>query len=299
MIKRKGFIPLERTTCISHEILMRYGSSVKQKLKRYTFLTGFTLIELLVVIAIIVLLMAILLPSLQRARNQARAVVCQSNLRQWGTIFAMYAAGNHGYFVPFLGDAVWLIRGSHMEEDDPNIVPMSTYVNTKGLGCCPSATKPAEGQPQGLNLVSGSAQASYRLEFVPGSTYRAWQVTSPAPLFHASYGFNVELFNPSPPGNRPGKDAETVKRAYRFPVLLDCASFYGHHDPPQSCNFCINRHDGGINGLFMDWSVRKVGLKELWTLKWDETFPTGGRWTLAGGVKPEDWPEWMRGFKDY
>jgi len=62
---------------------------------------------------------------------------------------------------------------------------------------------------------------------------------------------------------------------------------------------CINRHDGGINSLLMDWSVRKVGLKELWTLKWHPEYNTQGPWTKAGGVKPEDWPAWMRRFKDY
>ena len=62
---------------------------------------------------------------------------------------------------------------------------------------------------------------------------------------------------------------------------------------------CINRHDGGINSLFMDWSVRKVGLKELWMLKWHRNFDTKGPWTKAGGMKSEDWPEWMRQFKDY
>jgi hypothetical protein len=49
----------------------------------------------------------------------------------------------------------------------------------------------------------------------------------------------------------------------------------------------------------MDWSVRKVGLKELWTLKWHRNFDTSGPWTKAGGVKPDDWPKWMRNFRDY
>ena len=43
----------------------------------------------------------------------------------------------------------------------------------------------------------------------------------------------------------------------------------------------------------------RVGLKELWTLKWHRDYDTSGPWTKAGGVQPEDWPEWMRGFRDY
>jgi hypothetical protein len=63
--------------------------------------------------------------------------------------------------------------------------------------------------------------------------------------------------------------------------------------------FCVNRHDAATNVLFMDWTVRKVGLKELWTLKWHRNFNTAGPWTTAGAVQPDDWPQWMRNFKDY
>ncbi len=53
---------------------------------------GFTLIELLVVVAIIVVLIAILLPSLSRAREQAKTTVCQSNLRQAGLGLTLYVS---------------------------------------------------------------------------------------------------------------------------------------------------------------------------------------------------------------
>ena len=61
---------------------------------------GFTLIEVLVVIGVIALLVAILLPSLARSRENARAVVCRTQLSQWGKAMIMYADTFKGY-LPF------------------------------------------------------------------------------------------------------------------------------------------------------------------------------------------------------
>jgi prepilin-type processing-associated H-X9-DG protein len=61
----------------------------------------------------------------------------------------------------------------------------------------------------------------------------------------------------------------------------------------------MDRHSRGINVVFFDFSVRKVGLKELWTLKWHQHSNTAGLWTKAGGVLPDAWPKWLRNCKDY
>lgn len=59
---------------------------------------AFTLMELLVVVTIIVLLAAMLMPALQRAREQARKTVCINNLKQIGLAFCMYAQDWREYF---------------------------------------------------------------------------------------------------------------------------------------------------------------------------------------------------------
>jgi len=62
--------------------------------------SGFTLVELLVVIAIIGILIAMLLPAIQAARESARRANCSSNLRQWATAIQLYADRNGEQIVP-------------------------------------------------------------------------------------------------------------------------------------------------------------------------------------------------------
>lgn len=289
---------------------------------------AFTLIELLVVISVIAVLMAVLMPALSRARQQARAIVCRSHLKQWGTTLALYIEDYDGY-IPYdsgLLPGLSLLRGLQITSEDanPNALKRTHAVLTEGIAYCPAASRTAGDTDYGYGCLDDEGE--YSLKVNGGGAFYAWEIVIPAPVFRGSYALNRSLFNPVSFGvagttssldtllaggrlRRNGVNVFSLRHSQNIPALLDAAVptclMLETTPPPETepaevgGDIFINRHNGIVNGLFLDWSVRPVGLKELWTLKWNLKFNTANKWTLAGGVQPEDWPEWMRSFKDY
>ena len=275
---------------------------------------GFTLIELLVVIAIIALLMAILMPALQRVKGQAQAISCQARLREWGLIFKLYTDDYDGYFNEGWGvgeTTLWMNALRPYYKDNWDML------------LCPTATREMENSNDW-----GTFKAAWRTVATPnGGSYRyvfSYNINSWTNYMHGDRGDRWEEWFWKRVNNNTTV-APGTRTMIGKPVSLNTIPVFGDgtwHDawprdtdtPAQTMDafgigdrgttgemnhFSINRHDGHVGMLFMDWSTRRVGLKELWTLKWHRGFITSGAWTQAGGARAEDWPVWLRNFKGY
>lgn len=247
---------------------------------------GFTLIELLVVIAIIALLLSIILPALREAKEQAKAIICKSNLHQWGIVFLMYTNDN--------GDKFW--------EDGPQLgghvrwLPMlsAMYGDMDDFRLCPSAEK--ENNPSGI-----------------GATFLAWggQIfsghgfTDEDSRNYGSYGTNLWINSVGETlgwAGMPKRQWQTTLQKQsisQIPMIFDCVwfgtNFVSLGDPSfaymvgapspsrdffeqmaplapdwawNSARACIDRHRKNINVSFMDGATENVLLNDLWTLNW-------------------------------
>jgi hypothetical protein len=195
-------------------------------------------------------------------------------------------------------------------------IRLEPYYKDPEMLLCPMATEPYSPE--------GNARK--------GSPFGAWPVSGTDDF--SSYGPNGWLCNATEEDEGLGwwSQGETenhwrrldVKGAGYIPVFLDCALHDGwpyHNDPPpakeydtratnlrdEMKRFCVNRHNGFVNGVFLDDSVKKIGLKELWKLKWHRNFNVNGPWTIAGfggnaAACAAAWDEealWMKNFPEY
>jgi len=270
---------------------------------------GFTLIELLVVIAIIAVLMAILMPALRRVKEQGKMITCLGNLKQWNLIASMHTGDNDGKFwdsQPGTQAYWWIV---YLEER------YQSRIKNK-LWFCPSATAPRYTEAgteipvlhifNSWGIYTRNDHPDICRDGIDGSYgINGYCLIPKGPNQQTTYESGVSIENGwKTAGGRQAAQVPWFVEALRFDLWPN------EGDQPADNEFAawganlmarcaINRHQGFVNAAFMDWSARKVGLKELWTLKWHRQFNTSGHYTKAGGMQSSEWPEWMRRFKEY
>lgn len=255
--------------------------------------TGFTLIELLVVISIIALLIAILMPALNKARKQAKSTVCRMHMKQWHVVSMQYGMDHNAKFPgPHYGaDGHWWMQ------------PLRSYYSDPDIRLCPSAELPPDESGWGTNLRPPN---------------QCWASRNPYPelekgeVIYGSLGPNGWLMDISDYpayGAMEGYSWENLDQvAPEVPLFLDSYWVDGwplENDVPQENpndvstwdfkhnqmqKFNVDRHDGHVSAVFMNGSCELVGLKGLWRLKWHQKYNIRNKTTRPGYV----WPEWMK-----
>jgi prepilin-type processing-associated H-X9-DG protein len=289
---------------------------------------NFTRKDILIVAGCMVFLMANLGAIGTAGRQKAMESVCMSNLKQWGHMFQMYLADNDNIFM----------QGKSYLVPDKWFFALAPYYGCIPQKCEDGAMRPREYKlrfcPSAMTFPSNDptiAQIHHEGALQP---FAAWETNCAHDdtqlysgyYWDGSYGSNSWIYdenNEIAIGRVGNWKNPNVANTDRIPVLADSARFGGRpeasprresDEPPQVKNdligsasagrfmkqFCIDRHNGSVNALFMDWSVRPVGLKELWTLTWHRDYNTCNSRTLCGNNgQLAEWPEWMQGFKDY
>ena len=220
---------------------------------------GFSLVELIVVIGIIALLIALLLPALNRSRDSAVRLRCASNLRQLGTAMQFYANSNSGFVprdhTPWRPDRrpLWaLALGPYLEQRDDWDTNAELLSRDFELFQCPA--HPLIGQIPGGFVVN-----AFRFETQPD-----WDPDGPVKLNKIGDSSGVvwlaeaaDLFGGSALGNVNDVFLPQFHDVWRPDHL------------PRRGNERISddRHRGRANLLFFDASLRPVRRGEI-ELEW-------------------------------
>jgi prepilin-type N-terminal cleavage/methylation domain-containing protein len=153
---------------------------------------GFTLVELLVVIGIIALLIAILLPSLSKARAQANSVKCASQMRDIGQQLYMYALANKGILIPLKGTGAAPFYKHRGGDENPNERwPMYVFVpppTDKQNYIAPIMICPIDPDPVGGDHSYDLNAMLFPYDSSSTTNYRAYAIT---------LGKKVRYFSPS------------------------------------------------------------------------------------------------------
>ena len=234
---------------------------------------AFTLIELLVVISIIAMLMSILVPSLGKARERAKKVICTNNVRQIGLANALYAQYSDNWYVPYYNKSliIWFqnplyvkIMGIDKRTDDADTGAMLTLPEDYK---CPSDTRK---QDDGLWDDGGSRiNVSYGYNITNLLEGNMWKIGQ-------NYGHKMSQIH-KPFIKIAFMDSTDYGVYSKYPWFL--ADYTRYWDkwgdvvgPPNNWHTPAYRHNEGANIVFFDGHSEYLKKEEIFQ-KQKSVFP--------------------------